>query len=101
MMIAITDLEKAIADAPTMMLPHIIGQLAALQALAHLRLMNPGRAAIEDVMLTIPEVAKHLKVSCYRAYELARQGILPSIRLGKSVRVRSSAVMEFLAKQGG
>lgn len=55
----------------------------------------------EDLLLTIPQVAKRLKVSDYRAYELARQGSLQSVRLGKSVRVKPSAVAEYLAKHGG
>lgn len=55
----------------------------------------------EGLLLTIPQVAKRLKISDYRAYELARQGILKSVRLGKSVRVQPSAVADYLAKQGG
>jgi excisionase family DNA binding protein len=55
----------------------------------------------EDLLLTIPQVAKQLKVSDYRAYELARQGSLQSVRFGKSVRVKPSAVAEYLAQHGG
>ena len=46
------------------------------------------------------EVAKRLKVSDYRAYELARQGTLKSVRLGKSVRVKPSAVDDYLLGHG-
>jgi excisionase family DNA binding protein len=55
----------------------------------------------EDLLLTIPQVAKRLKVSEYRAYELARQGALKSVRLGKSVRVKPSDVDEYISRQGG
>ncbi|MBX3325166.1 MAG: helix-turn-helix domain-containing protein [Nitrospira sp.] len=54
----------------------------------------------EDLLLTIPQVAKRLKVSEYRAYELARQGALKSVRLGKSVRVKPSDIDEYISKQG-
>jgi excisionase family DNA binding protein len=54
----------------------------------------------EDLLLTIPQVAKQLKVSDYRAYELARQGILKSVRLGKSVRVKPSAIVEYVSQYG-
>lgn len=54
----------------------------------------------EDLLLTIKEVAKRLKVSEYRAYELARTGVLKSVRLGKSVRVKPSAVDEYIAQHG-
>lgn len=54
----------------------------------------------EELLLTIPQVAKRLKVSDYRTYELARQGILRSVRLGKSVRVRPSDLDEYIARHG-
>jgi excisionase family DNA binding protein len=55
----------------------------------------------EDLLLTIPQVAERLNVSEYRAYELARQGVLKSVRLGKkSVRVKHAALAEYLAQQG-
>jgi excisionase family DNA binding protein len=101
MMTLITELEKAIADEPMMRLPNLIGQLAALQARAQLRLISGNRAETEVALLTVPQVAEQLKVSNYRAYELARQGELKIVRLGKSVRVKPSAVAEYLAKHGG
>ncbi|NOU09373.1 MAG: helix-turn-helix domain-containing protein [Nitrospira sp.] len=61
--------------------------------------LSTGQA--EDGLLTIPEVAKRLKVSEYRAYELARQGVLKSVRLGKSVRVKPEDLTYYLAQQGG
>ena len=60
---------------------------------------QPGRE--KDPLLMVPEVAKLLQLSPYRVYELVRQGALKSIHLGKSVRVRASAVTEYLAQQGG
>jgi excisionase family DNA binding protein len=76
-------------------------ELASLQALLLRRaLSGPFDNGEEELLLTIPEVAKRLKVSDYRAYELARQGILKSVRLGKSVRVKPSAIDDYLSRHG-
>ena len=77
-------------------------ELASLQAVLLQRaLSGPSNdQEEEELLLTIPEVAKRLKVSDYRAYELARQGSLKSVRLGKSVRVKPSAIDDYLSKHG-
>jgi excisionase family DNA binding protein len=76
-------------------------ELASLQAVLLQRaLSGPSDDQEEELLLTSPEVAKRLKVSEYRAYELARQGSLKSVRLGKSVRVKPSAIDEYLSRQG-
>jgi excisionase family DNA binding protein len=76
-------------------------ELASLQAVLLQRALSPSfDCQEEELLLTIPEVAKRLKVSDYRAYELARQGILKSVRLGKSVRVKASAINEYLSMHG-
>jgi excisionase family DNA binding protein len=74
--------------------------LASIQPLLIQRALMGPRNGHEDLLLTIPQVAERLKISEYRAYELARQGVSKSVRLGKSVRVKPSAVAEYLAKQG-
>jgi len=48
----------------------------------------------------VPEVARILDVSESRVYELIRQGILPSVRLGRQIRVDKEALDEFI-KAGG
>jgi excisionase family DNA binding protein len=71
--------------------------------LALSRIMAEGAAPTntnDRDLLTIPEVAKRLSVSEYRAYELARKGILKSVRLGRSVRVKPSAVAVYLSRHG-
>ena len=76
-------------------------ELASLQALLlHRALSRPLDDGKEELLLTIPEVARRLKVSDYRAYELARQGILKSVRLGKAVRVKPSAIDDYLSRHG-
>jgi excisionase family DNA binding protein len=57
-------------------------ELVSLQAILLQRaLSGPCNDEGEELLLTIPEVAKRLKVSDYKAYELARQGSLKSVRL--------------------
>lgn len=73
--------------------------LASIHPILLQRALIGSRNEHEEDLLTIPQVAKRLKVSEYRAYELARQGFLKSIRLGKSVRVKQSALVEYLAGQ--
>ena len=51
-------------------------------------------------LLKIPEVAQVLRVPIPRAYELARQGLLPVVRLGRQVRVEEAALRDWIA-QGG
>jgi len=38
--------------------------------------------------LKVPEVAKVLRIARSRAYELVGSGEIPSVRIGRSVRVR-------------
>ncbi len=96
-----TLLEQSLADMPIADLPAFLGMIATIQARAQLRMMQrePVRREAED-LLTVADVAKRLNMSAYRVYELCRQGKLKAEHFGKSVRVRPSAVAEYLAKQG-
>ena len=51
-------------------------------------------------LLSITEVAALLGISVDRAYSLAREGILPVVRLGRQVRVDPDQFEEWI-KQGG
>jgi excisionase family DNA binding protein len=51
-------------------------------------------------LLRIPEVAETLSISPQRAYDLARSGVLPVVRLGRQLRVDPSALAEWVG-QGG
>lgn len=51
-------------------------------------------------LLRIPEVAKTLSISPHRAYDLARSGVLPVVRLGRQLRVDSGALAEWVARGG-
>jgi excisionase family DNA binding protein len=48
-------------------------------------------------LLTAKEVASELGLTPFRVYELARLGLLPSIRLGRSVRFPREALENWLA----
>jgi excisionase family DNA binding protein len=50
--------------------------------------------------LTVPEVARELKIPRTRCYELIQQGSLPSVRIGeRSIRVRRQELERFLLEE--
>lgn len=51
-------------------------------------------------LLTVEEAAGILGVNRARAYELVRQGIVPSVRLGRQVRVDPIRLEEFIHAGG-
>lgn len=53
---------------------------------------------MEDEILTVPEVSKYLKLSVSKTYQLVQQGVIPCLRLGKSVRVRLSDLEGWIEK---
>ena len=53
-----------------------------------------------DRLLLAPEVAEILNVSVQRVYELVRAGVLPSVRLGRQIRVDRRKLQTFLDDGG-
>jgi len=51
-------------------------------------------------ILTAQEVSAHLRISPQRAYELARLGLLPCIRIGRQVRFDEVKVEAWIAAGG-
>jgi len=49
--------------------------------------------------LKVPEVAKVLRIARSRAYELVAEGEIPSLRIGRSVRVSRSDLDRWLEEQ--
>jgi len=93
---------SSIATLPPEMAQQVLICLASIQPILLQRALAVRSVGGDDnELLTIPEVAKRLKVSDYRAYELARQGAFKSVRLGKSVRVKPEDLAAYLAKVGG
>jgi len=53
-------------------------------------------------LLTVPTVAKVLKLGRARAYELVRSGDLPGVRIGeRQIRVRRADLAKYLQPQNG
>jgi excisionase family DNA binding protein len=51
----------------------------------------------EPLVLTVEEAAKLLRIGRTAAYEAARRGELPTIRVGRSIRVPRAALDRMLA----
>lgn len=93
-------LEQAVAEPPVSQIPALIGILAQLQARAHLKMLSEHKAIGErdSGLLTMRQAAARLNLPESRAYELARQGKLPAVRIGKYVRISADALAEYQAK---
>lgn len=51
-------------------------------------------------LTTVEPVAQYLGISRARAYSMARAGILPSVRIGRSVMFDRLAIERFIAEKG-
>lgn len=51
-------------------------------------------------LLRVPEVARILDVSEGRVYEMARQEILPVVKLGRQIRIDGKALEAFIRGGG-
>jgi excisionase family DNA binding protein len=58
-----------------------------------------GFMKINQHLLAGKEVAEFLRLSRQHTYKLLRDGVIPSIRVGKSVRVRSQDLQAFVDGQ--
>lgn len=52
-----------------------------------------------EEILTIPEVAKYLKLSKSKTYAMVQRREIPHIKVGKNVRVRMTDLERWLAAQ--
>lgn len=50
----------------------------------------------DDVLLTVAEVAQHMRVSNMTVYRLIKSGQLPALRVGKNFRIRSRDLASYL-----
>lgn len=98
----VSALEQIVAQLPLADLPDFVCELERLKALTWARIMGERMTTTrdQDELLTMSEVARRLKISPYRAYQMGRQGILKTIRIGKSVRVEPRELTNYLARQG-
>ncbi len=51
-----------------------------------------------DEILTIPQVAKYLKISKAKIYYLVQRREIPHIKIGRNVRIRESDLVKWLEK---
>lgn len=50
-------------------------------------------------LVTVPECAAWLGVSRWSAYDMARRGVLPVVRLGRHVRIQRAGLAELAGRQ--
>ena len=55
---------------------------------------------MQEKLLKVSEAAKWLDLSEYQVLAYAREGILPSVRLGRQVRFATSALEKFISEGG-
>lgn len=93
-------LEQAVTETPVSQIPALIGILAQLQAKAQLKMLSEQKTTSDrdGGLLTMRQAAERLNVPESRAYELARQGKLPAVRIGKYVRISAEALMAYKSK---
>ena len=53
-----------------------------------------------DKLLKVDDVAELFNVSVDRVYKMAREGIIPSVRLGRLLRFSTIALEKFIAEGG-
>jgi excisionase family DNA binding protein len=49
--------------------------------------------------MKIPEVAELLKISISKTYDYAKRGLIPSVRIGRSVRTKRSDLEKWLEER--
>ncbi len=54
---------------------------------------------IKSDILTVPEVAKYLKMSKSKLYYLIQSGQIPCIKIGRNVRIKESVLQKWLEEQ--
>lgn len=87
-----------VADVPARAVPDLLAELERIRVRLWARLSDRAAEPIPgpEPLLSVPEVARVLRVVPSHVYELARSGSLPSVRFGKYVRVRPEALREWL-----
>ena len=49
-------------------------------------------------ILTVRQVADILRIGRNTAYELARAGLVPSVKIGRQIRITKQAVLDYIAR---
>ncbi len=61
--------------------------------------MDQSFHQLEDPILTIPEVARYLKISKSKIYRLLSKNEIPHIKIGRNVRIRQTDLRIWVEKQ--
>jgi excisionase family DNA binding protein len=61
--------------------------------------MNQSFHQLEDPILTIPEVARYLKISKSKIYALVSKEEIPHLKIGRNVRIRRKDLQAWMEKQ--
>jgi len=61
--------------------------------------MNQSFHQLEDPILTIPEVARYLKISKSKLYSLVSREEIPHLKIGRNVRIRRKDLQAWMEKQ--
>ena len=61
--------------------------------------MDQSLHQLEDPILTIPEVARYLKMSKSKIYDLVSKKEIPHIKIGRNVRIRQTDLQIWMEKQ--
>jgi excisionase family DNA binding protein len=96
-------LEKLVHSVSRSSLIDIIGNLERLKAITWARMVSETRGdhtsrTNSASLLNMRQVAERLNIPLSRAYELARQGKLPAVHIGKYVRVSEAGLQEYQAR---
>jgi excisionase family DNA binding protein len=98
-------IEEAVAQGKVADVPALLGALERLKAMLWSRMVAASCGATSPqppdaaTLLTMPQVAKRLAIPEGRAYELARQGQLPTVKVGKYVRVPLAELETWVGQQ--
>ena len=57
---------------------------------------SPAKALMEDLTVTVEDAAKLMAISRNSAYAAVRDGSLPSIRVGRAIRLPTAKLREML-----
>jgi len=88
-----------VGEVPDEQIPLVLGRMMAVGATLLARLASPGMSppTVVDQLLTAEQVAAQLALPAPRVYEMARQGALPFVRIGKKlVRFEQSAISSWI-----
>lgn len=61
--------------------------------------MNQPFHQLEDPILSIPEVARYLKISKSKIYSLVSKEEIPHLKIGRNVRIRRQDLQAWMEKQ--